>query len=187
MKIGYARVSTPDQKLDMQIDALLKAGCEPVFSDRGVSGVCAERPGLDQALATVGRGDILVVWKLDRLGRSVLHLADLLNRFHDSGVEFRSLSEGIDTTTMSGKLVYHIFSAMGEFERELIRERTINGMRAAKARGKHLGRPALLTYDEILSAFFDAQEGTPLSRVARERSVSYSTLKRSFIRFGFVV
>ena len=140
-KIGYARISTTDQKMDLQLDALRAAGCEEIFTDIGISGATAKRPGLDQLLDTIQSGDILMVWKFDRMGRSVRHLADLLGRFHNQGVEFRSLSEGIDTSTMGGKLVFYIFSAIGEFERDLISERTKSGMAAAKKRGVHVGRP----------------------------------------------
>ncbi|OSQ47218.1 invertase, partial [Thalassospira alkalitolerans] len=140
-KIGYARVSTKDQKLRMQRDALEAAGCDATFEDHGVSGAKGSRPGLDAMLEGLSSGDSVVVFKLDRLGRSVLHLADLLVRFEHEGVHFVSLSEGINTTTPGGKLVFHIFSAMAEFQREIIIENTCAGIDAAKQRGVTLGRP----------------------------------------------
>jgi len=130
--IGYARVSMSDQKLDHQLDLLEKVGCHKVFCDHGVSGGKARRDGLDKALEYLGTDDVLVVYKLDRLGRSVLHLSDLITRFDNQGIHFCSLSEGIDTTTSGGKLVFHIFAAMAEFHRDLIRENTLSGLEAAR-------------------------------------------------------
>lgn len=118
-KIGYARVSTTDQKLDMQLDALNGSGCEQIFTDHGVSGAKASRPGLDEALEVMQPGDAIVVYKLDRLGRSVQHLSDLLVRLRGEGIHFCSLSEGINTTTPGGKLVFHMFSSIAEFQRDL--------------------------------------------------------------------
>ena len=186
MKIGYARVSTQDQKLDLQMDALNRAGCERIFSDHGISGTFAKRPELDKALRTIGSGDEFIVWKLDRLGRSVSNLSALLDEFQTRDIQFRSLSEGIDTTTMSGKLVYHIFSAIGEFERDLIIERTTTGMQAAKARGIHVGRPRLLSAEDTRRAFGRYLSGVPLAVVADLFAVSPSTLKRSFARFELI-
>lgn len=141
MLIGYARVSTIDQNLDLQIDALKQAGCDKIFQDEGVSGAKASRPGLEKLLKRLKQGDVLIVWKLDRLGRSLSHLIDLISHFEDRGVGFTSLSDGIDTTTPIGKLFFHISGAFGEYERNLISERTKAGMAAAKARGVRLGRP----------------------------------------------
>lgn len=183
MKVGYARVSTHDQRLDLQIDALERANCDLIFADHGVSGALAYRPELDKALRTIGPGDELVVWKLDRLGRSVSHMSSLLENFQSDSVQFRSLTEGIDTATMSGKLVYHIFSAIGEFERDLIIERTTSGMRAARAKGTHVGRPRLLTGDDARKAFLDFLDGVPLAVIAKHHKVSLSTLRRAFIEF----
>jgi hypothetical protein len=135
MFIGYARVSTADQKLDLQNDALTKAGCERIFTDTA-GGAGAERVGLEQALAFARKGDTIVVWKLDRLGRSLRHLVETLAALRDRGIGFRSLQESIDTTTSGGKLVFHVFAALAEFERDLIRERTRAGLDAARARGK---------------------------------------------------
>lgn len=144
MRIGYARISTPEQKLLLQTDALTKAGCERSFSDVA-SGAKDDRPGLRAALGYLRPGDILVVWKLDRLGRSLKHLLEAVNALHERGIGFLSLQENIDTTTSGGKLVFHIFGALAEFERDLIRERTQAGLRAAWARGRKGGRPHKLT------------------------------------------
>ena len=183
MKVGYARVSTHDQKLDLQIDALERAGCDLIFADQGTSGVLANRPELEKALRTVSSGDELVVWKLDRLGRSVSHMSSLLEGFQSDSVQFSSLTEGIDTATMSGKLVYHIFSAIGEFERDLIIERTTSGMQAAKAKGIHVGRPRLLNDEDAGRAFLEFLSGVPLALLAQHYNVSVSTLRRAFIEF----
>src|SRR5687767_648949 len=143
MLIGYARVSTTDQTLALQQDALQQAGCERVLTDLA-SGGAVERKGLEDALGFARTGDTLVVWKLDRLGRSLRHLIETINRMQARGVGFRSLTEQIDTTTSGGKLVFHVFGALAEFERDLIRERTQAGLRAARARGRTGGRPKVL-------------------------------------------
>ncbi|WP_028284478.1 recombinase family protein [Oceanicaulis alexandrii] len=150
--IGYARVSTKAQKLDLQHDALRRAGCERVFDDHGVSGAKARRPGLDQALYCLRAGDVLVIYKLDRLGRSVEHLAALLREFHARGIHLCSLSEGINTQTIGGKLVFHVFSAVAEFQRDLIRENTLAGLQAAAQRGKRPGRPKRLSAQQVREA-----------------------------------
>jgi DNA invertase Pin-like site-specific DNA recombinase len=136
--LGYARISTGDQRPDLQVDALKGAGCYRVFVDTA-SGTLAARPALDQVLDQLRPGDTLVVWKLDRLGRSLRHLVDTIAALADRGVGFRSLQESIDTTTPGGKLVFHIFAALAEFERDLIRERTSAGLVAARARGRTAG------------------------------------------------
>jgi DNA invertase Pin-like site-specific DNA recombinase len=148
MLIGYARVSTHDQTLHLQRDALEKAGCEKIFTDT-VSGTKAERKGLTEALSHLRAGDTLVVWRLDRLGRSLRHLIDTVTELHDRGVGFKSLQENIDTTTSGGKLVFHIFGALAEFEREIIKERTLAGLQSARSRGKAGGRPKALTAKEV--------------------------------------
>jgi len=148
MRIGYARVSTHDQTLHLQKDALEKAGCEKIFTDQ-VSGTKAERKGLTEALSHLREGDTLVVWRLDRLGRSLRHLIDTITALQERGVGFKSLTENIDTTTSGGKLVFHIFGALAEFEREIIRERTQAGLASARSRGKVGGRPKALTPKEI--------------------------------------
>lgn len=141
LKIGYARVSTDGQKLDLQLDALKKAGCDPIFIDQGVSGASTERPGLQKALKRLKKGDTLIVWRLDRLGRSLIHLVDLVNSLGKDGVEFESMTENIDTSSSGGRLVFHLLAALSEFERSLISERTKAGMEAARLKGKHIGRP----------------------------------------------
>jgi len=163
MLIGYARVSTEDQKLDLQLDALKQAGCEKLFNDVA-SGARSQRGGLDDALAYARDGDVLVVWKLDRLGRSLQHLIETVTALQARGVEFRSLQENIDTTTPGGKLIFHIFGALAEFERELIRERTNAGLRAARARGKKGGRQVVMTEKKINMA--RAMLADPTNKIA---------------------
>ncbi len=138
MLIGYARISTDEQKLDLQIDALNAAGCTKVWSDT-LSGTLDDRPGLSRALAMLDKGDTLVVWKLDRMGRSMPHLLHIIRDLEKRGVEFRSLQEHLDTTTPGGRLVFHVFAAMAEFERDLISERTKAGLAAARKRGRYGG------------------------------------------------
>ncbi len=140
MFVGYARVSTTDQNLDLQQDALLVAKCERIFTDTA-SGAKAQRPGLTQALQCCRSGDTLVVWKLDRLGRSLPHLVETVRDLIAREVGFKSLQENIDTTTSSGKLIFHIFASLAEFERDIIRERTQAGLSSARARGRKGGRP----------------------------------------------
>ncbi len=140
MLIGYARVSTLDQRLDLQQDALRAAGCERIFTDTA-SGAKTARPGLAAALEACRAGDILVVWKLDRLGRSLAHLVETVQALADDGIGLRSLQEHLDTTTSGGKLIFHLFASLAEFERDLIRERTHAGLTAARARGRNGGRP----------------------------------------------
>lgn len=144
MLIGYARVSTQDQNLDLQVDALEKAGCRKQFTDV-VSGAQVERSGLKEALAYCRDGDTLVVWKLDRLGRSLQHLIETVQELQSRGIGFKSLQESIDTTTSGGKLIFHVFGALAEFERDIIRERTMAGLASARARGRKGGRPRALS------------------------------------------
>ena len=151
MLIGYARVSTQDQHLSAQTDALKKAGCEKIYTDQ-VSGASRERPGLSQALEILRKGDSLVVWKLDRLGRSLPHLVDLVNELKQRSIGFRSLQENLDTTSGTGKLVFHLFASLAEFERDLIRERTMAGLAAARARGRLGGRPRSLEDKQVTLA-----------------------------------
>ena len=139
MLIGYSRVSTQDQNLDLQNDALKNAGCEKIFEDK-ISGARIERKGLTEALEFVRSGDVLVVWKLDRLGRGLRDLIDKIQDLEKRGVGFRSLTENIDTTTAGGKLIFHIFGSLAEFERALIKERTKAGLASARARGITGGR-----------------------------------------------
>jgi DNA invertase Pin-like site-specific DNA recombinase len=143
--LGYARVSTTDQHPQLQVDALERAGCYRVFTETA-SGARSDRPVLEQVLDQLRPGDTLLVWKLDRLGRSLRHLVDTVTGLADRGIGFRSLQEAIDTTTPGGKLVFHVFAALAEFERDLIRERTTAGLAAAaRARGRHGGRPSVLS------------------------------------------
>jgi DNA invertase Pin-like site-specific DNA recombinase len=142
MLIGYARVSTQDQTLNLQKDALEKIGCTKIFTDI-ISGAKSERPGLLEALAYARAGDTFVVWKLDRLGRSLPHLIDTLNGLKQRGIDFMSLTEKIDTTTPGGKLMFHVMGAMAEFYRDILRERTKAGLESARARGRFGGRPEL--------------------------------------------
>jgi DNA invertase Pin-like site-specific DNA recombinase len=149
--VGYARVSTADQDLALQLDALAAAGCAKVFEDRA-SGGRADRPGLRAALDYAREGDVLVTWKLDWLGQSLPHLIETVAGLERRGVEFRSLTEAIDTTTPGGRLVFHLFAALGQFERDLIRERTRAGLAAAVARGRTGGRRPVVTEDKLRRA-----------------------------------
>ena len=146
MLIGYARVSTNEQNLDLQRDALRKAGVAPknIFTDT-ITGTKEQRPGLAQALSHLRAGDTLVVWRLDRLGRSLKHLIETVTSLKQQGIAFKSITENIDTSTATGQLVFHIFGALAEFERNLINERTMAGLAAARARGRKGGRPRLTT------------------------------------------
>ena len=147
MKIGYARVSSDDQNLDLQRDALRRAGCERIYEEKE-SGGRTDRPELLRLLDALRAGDSLVVWRLDRLGRSLKHLVETVERLEALGVAFQSVTEAIDTSTSGGKLVFHIFAALAEFERTLIRERTQAGLQAARARGRQGGRPKTLNPDQ---------------------------------------
>lgn len=145
--IGYARVSTYEQNLDLQIEALKKAGCKKIYADK-VSGVKAERIELNKLKESLRDGETIVVWKLDRMSRSLKDMIDLIKFFESKQVGFRSLTENIDTTTPSGKLIFHIFASMAEFERDLIRERTMAGLATARARGRKGGRPKSTTKNQ---------------------------------------
>ncbi|MGI2729412.1 recombinase family protein [Bacillus cytotoxicus] len=151
MLIGYARISTNDQNLDLQKDALKQAGCKRIFADV-VSGATSSRSGLDEALDYVREGDTLVVWKLDRLGRSLKHLIETINTLNEKGSAFRSLQENMDTSTSGGKLIFHVFGALAEFEREMIQERTQAGLSAARARGRVGGRPKVMDTTKVSMA-----------------------------------
>ncbi len=184
-RIGYARVSTRDQKLRMQLDALNAVACDKVFSDPGVSGATRNRTGLNKALNILKPGDVLVVFKLDRLGRSVLHLADLLARFEREGIYFCSLSEGINTTSPHGRMVYQLFSVFAEFQRELIVENTMAGLDAARARGSQLGRPPKLAPRDVMHIHECVyRHGQNLDEVAKRYEVSTKTCMRAFKRVG---
>lgn len=161
MKIGYARVSTHEQNTAMQKLALKQAGCEKIYTDTA-SGVRTDRPGLESAFNQLRAGDTLVVWKLDRLGRSLQQLIQTIKTLQENKIGFQSLQESIDTTTSGGKLIFHIFSALAEFERDVIRERTKAGLTAARARGRLGGRPSLLTPKKVarLKKLYDARKNT---------------------------
>ena len=174
--IGYARVSTTDQDPALQLDALSGAGVTRVFEDRGVSGAKTERPGLSEALAFLREGDTLVVWRLDRLGRSMKHLLETVAELEGRGVGFRSLTENIDTTTPTGRLVFHIFGALGQFERDLIRERTQAGLTAAAARGRKGGRPKAVTDEKLAKARLLMNDGMTVREAAARLKVGKSAL-----------
>jgi DNA invertase Pin-like site-specific DNA recombinase len=177
MLIGYARVSGAEQNLDLQTDALTKAGCKKLFSDKA-SGARDDRPGLAQALQFARTGDVLTVWRLDRFSRSLPSLIQTIQTLEERGVGFRSLTEAIDTTTTGGKLVFHIFGALAEFERNLIRERTRAGLAAARKRGRIGGRPRAMTDDKVKAAKKLLRGGTPPRDVAEVIGVSVPTLYR---------
>jgi len=177
--IGYARVSTAEQNLELQRDALTKAGCEKIYEDR-TSGASTDRPGWSQAQAALRQGDTLVAWRLDRLGRSLKHLIDTIGELNDAGVAFKSLTESLDTSSTGGKLVFHIFGALAEFERELIRERTLAGLAAARARGRKGGRPRALDAKKIATAKRLLEDpNQSVTEVAEILGVARSTLYRA--------
>ena len=178
MYVGYARVSTQDQTLDLQKDALEKIGCTKIFTDTA-SGAKAERKGLEEALNYVREGDILVVWRLDRLGRSLKHLIETITELNDRKIGFKSITENIDTTTSGGKLIFHIFGALAEFERDIIRERTQAGLNAARARGRKGGRPKKLTAKTVEQAktLYNGRKHS-IDEICRTLHVSRATLYR---------
>jgi DNA invertase Pin-like site-specific DNA recombinase len=182
MRIGYARVSTDEQNLRLQLDALRDAGCERVYRDDGISAVARERPGLRRAIKRLKSGDVLVVWKLDRLGRSLAHLIEVITGLRDDGVGFHSLSEAIDTTTPGGRLIFHVMGALAEFERELIAERTRAGMSAAKRAGIRLGRPLKLTAAQVEKAQARIDAGETVAGAAASLEVNQTTLARALRR-----
>ena len=177
MLIGYARVSTQDQNLNLQIEALTKAGCKKVFDDK-VSGHRAERPGLAKALEMLREGDTLVVWKLDRLGRSVKHLVELVSELHQQSVQFKSLTDAIDTGTPSGRFFFHVMASLAEMERELTVERTRAGLEVARQLGRTGGRKRRMTDSKIESAKKLLANGVPPRDVAKNLGVSVPTLYR---------
>ena len=183
MLIGYARVSTLEQTLALQQDALTKAGCERTFTDTA-SGSLAERPGLTEALDFARPGDTLVVWRLDRLGRSLRHLIDTVSLLQERGIGFKSLQEQIDTTTSGGKLVFHVFGALAEFERDLIRERTQAGLMAARARGRLGGRPRALDPRKVaIAQALYHDKSNSISDICRTLRISRATLYR-YVKTG---
>lgn len=176
MLVGYARVSTTDQNLALQRDALKAAGCKKLFADQGISGNTSKRPGLDAALASLKAGDTLLVWKLDRLGRSLAHLVQTISDLGERGINFRSLRDPIDTQSAGGRLVLHIMAALAEFERSLNTERTRAGLAAAKRRGRKLGRRRSLTHAQLALASELIEKGEARSLIAENLGVARSTL-----------
>jgi DNA invertase Pin-like site-specific DNA recombinase len=177
MLIGYARVSTQDQNLELQIDALTKAGCKKIFDDK-ISGSRAERPGLTKALEMLREDDTLVVWKLDRLGRSVKNLVNLVGELHKQGIQFKSLTDAIDTGTPSGRFFFHVMASLAEMERELTVERTRAGLEVARQLGRKGGRKRQMTDSKIESAKKLLANGVPPRDVAKNLGVSVPTLYR---------
>jgi DNA invertase Pin-like site-specific DNA recombinase len=182
MLIGYARVSTHEQTLTLQQDALQQAGCTRIFTDTA-SGAQPARIGLAEALNYLRKGDTLVVWRLDRLGRSLPHLITTMTDLEQRGIGFKSLMENIDTTTSGGKLIFHIFGALAEFERNLIRERTQAGLSAARARGRKGGRPKVLTGKQLGIARDLYEKRHPIAEICRTLKISKITLYR-YIKAG---
>ena len=181
MLIGYARVSTQEQTLDLQKDALEKIGCTKIFTDV-ISGAKEERKGLQEAIGYVREGDTLVVWRLDRLGRSLKHLIETITKLNNRKIGFKSITENIDTTTSGGKLIFHIFGALAEFERDIIRERTNAGLQAARARGRLGGRPKAKTLDApkkiaLAQSLYDNRNNT-IEEICKTLNVSRATLYR---------
>lgn len=179
MKIGYARVSTDDQNPDLQLDALKGAGCDRIYTDKGQGGAKRSRPQLDKCLADLKPGDVLTVWKLDRLGRSLSHLVAVLEDLNGRGVAFHSLTEAIDTSNAAGRLLGHMIAALAEFERALITERTRAGIKAAKRRGVKLGRKPALSPEQITHARKLIDKGESPGDVAKLLKVARSTLYKT--------
>lgn len=179
MLIGYCRCSTADQSLNLQIDALTKAGCGRIFEDIA-SGSIDDRPGLQQALEFLKPGDILTVWRLDRLGRSLKHLIETVTLLSQRGVGFKTLTEAIDTTSAAGRLTLHVFGALAEFERELIKQRTMAGLIAARSRGKIGGRPSKLSHSQsrIAQQLF-SERNISVEEIAQSLGVSRTTIYRN--------
>ncbi|GAA4091679.1 recombinase family protein [Zhongshania borealis] len=185
MYIGYARVSTADQQTDLQIDALTNAGCINIYQE-SVSSVSKSRPQLEECLRCLRKGDTLIVWRLDRLGRSLKDLVTIIGELEGREVGFRSLTESIDTTTPSGRLIFHIFGSLAEFERNLIRDRTLAGLAAARARGRKGGRrPKMTTRDIQKAAAMLSDPKITKSDVAAHFNVSRVTLNASLRRTSY--
>ena len=186
--IGYARVSTEDQHLDLQIDALKLAGCSSIFEDHGLSATAKRRPGFEQALASLQAGGIFVVWKMDRAFRSLKNALDILEEFENRAIEFRCLTEDIDTTTPMGKCMYQIRHAFSELERNLIRERTKAGMEAARQRGAHLGRPKKLSRGQIIRMqnLLQRQPDMTPVQIADQFGVSSRTIYRALSKYSTI-
>jgi DNA invertase Pin-like site-specific DNA recombinase len=179
MRTGYARVSTADQSTQLQQDSLRAAGCERVYSDEGVSGAKTKRPQLDRCLKSLQAGDVLVVWKLDRLGRSLAHLIEVVADLQARGVGFVSVTEAIDTTTPQGTLLFHLMGALAQFERSLIAERVTAGRKAAQARGVRFGPRPKLSHVHIQTARQMHEDGRSVAEIARTMRVHRATLYRA--------
>ena len=177
MLIGYARVSTQDQNLSLQLEALKKAGCEKIFKDK-TSGSRADRPGLNKALELLRKDDTLIVWKLDRLGRSVKHLVNLVGELRQEGVQFKSITDSIDTGTPSGRFFFHVMASLAEMERELTIERTRAGLETARKLGRKGGRRRKMTESKVESTKKLLLNGVPPKDVAKNLGVSVPTLYR---------
>lgn len=177
--IGYARVSTVDQNTGLQLDALEAAGVDKLYVDHGFSGSVSSRPQLDKCLEVLAEGDTLMVWRLDRLGRSLTHLVSVVEQLGERGIGFRSLTENIDTSSAAGKLTFHVFAALAEFERGIIRERTRAGLAAARSRGTKVGRPSRLSPDQVRHARLLTSGGVGATEVAASLGVGRSTLYRA--------
>lgn len=180
-RIGYARVSTLEQEMALQLDALRAAGCDRIFEDRA-SGAKTDRPGLTQALAFVRAGDVLVIWKLDRLARSLTHLIETVNQLEKSGTGLQSLTEAIDTTTPGGLLIFHVFGALAQFERDLIRERTRAGLSAAASRGRRGGRKPVVTADKLSRAKALIGKGLTVREAASRLKIGKTALYDALVQ-----
>ena len=190
MKIGYARVSTKDQSLDLQIDALKKEGCKKIFHEV-VSGAKTERAELDRLLSQLREGDILIIWKLDRLGRSLKHLVQLVHELNEKGIGLQSINDPIDTTTSQGRLVFNIFASLAQFERDIIRERTQAGLKAARARGRIGGRPKGLSpkaqQKAIAAEALYKAEKLSIVEICKNLSISKATLYKYLRHQGITI
>ena len=179
MRVGYARVSRDEQNLDLQIDALKAAGCEKIYTDK-ISGTTTERAGLDDLLSYIRPEDVLVVWRLDRLGRTLKKLILMIEELANRNIAFMSLRESIDTTTSGGRLIFHVFGALAEFEREIISERTKAGLQAAKARGRCGGRPRLMDQEKVrLARMLHNDKSITVGEICRSLGISKGTLYRN--------
>lgn len=184
-RVGYARVSTGEQSVEPQLDALEAAGCMRIFTDEGISAVAKNRPGLDQAREYLNSGDIFMVWAIDRAFRSTIEAILFLDELLKNGIEFKSLTQHIDTTTPEGRKWFIDTASWAEYERAIISRRTKEKMAAAKRRGQHLGRPYALSDDRVIAAHKNVVEGQiPISHVAGKLNVSHDTLTRGFKRLG---
>ncbi|MBA2709863.1 MAG: recombinase family protein [Tatlockia sp.] len=185
MKIGYARISTKGQHLDLQIDALKKAGCEKIYKDI-ISGSLSNRPALDQLLNDINKNDVIIIWKLDRLGRSLKNLVDLINTLNEKEVGLKSINDPVDTTTAQGRLIFNIFGSLAEFERELIKERTLAGLEAAREKGNIGGRPKGLTKKAqniaLTAEYLYKEEKLSVNEILEKLCIGRATLYR-YLRY----